>query len=200
MKVFAIALLKPVAGLPEPVFLSRELELSSFGFFERSGAQQVLTFACRTVCGRTPPGTRQSVQHDKYVVHCFVRSDGLGATFVTDEDYEKRVAFTYLTKLITEYDAEMREHWMPVEADAMIPYPPLKQHVIEYQDPAKVDKIVKIQKDLDETMDVMHKSIESILERGQNLDEMVDRSKDLSDMSKAFYKQAKAHNSCCVIS
>jgi hypothetical protein len=37
MKVFAIALLKPVANLPEPVFLSKELELSSFGFFERSG-------------------------------------------------------------------------------------------------------------------------------------------------------------------
>ena len=112
-------------------------------------------FTCRTVFGKTPLGTRLRIEQDGKCVHCFVRSDGLGAIFVTDEDYESRVAFMYLTKLITQYDAEHRQTWLDVESDASIPYPQLRQDLLDYKDPAKVDKIVKIQQDIDETMVVL---------------------------------------------
>lgn len=112
-------------------------------------------FTCRTVFGKTPLGTRLRVEQDNKSVHCFVRSDGLGAIFVTDEDYESRVAFMYLTKLITQYDTELRQTWLDIDSDASIPYPQLRQDLLDYQDPAKVDNIVKIQQDLDETMVVL---------------------------------------------
>lgn len=44
------------------------------------------------------------------------------------------------------------------------------------------------------------KTIDSVLERGVKLDNLVERSNDLSAQSKMFYKQAKKTNSCCVIS
>lgn len=44
------------------------------------------------------------------------------------------------------------------------------------------------------------KTIDSILERGANLDRLVEQSEDLSSRSKMFYKEAKRTNSsCCVI-
>lgn len=43
-----------------------------------------------------------------------------------------------------------------------------------------------------------HKTIESVLERGEKLDNLVERSNALSAQSKMFYKTAKKQNSCCV--
>ena len=38
---------------------------------------------------------------------------------------------------------------------------------------------------------VQHKTIEAVLERGEKLDDLVDRSNNLSATSKQFYKSAK---------
>ena len=72
----------------------------------------------------------------------------------------------------------------------------------ENQDPAKVDKITAIQKELEDTAAVLHKTIDGVLERGVKLDQLVANAHDLSKYSKmgSGYKQAKkTNNSCCVI-
>ncbi|GAB4822213.1 hypothetical protein N2152v2_009259 [Parachlorella kessleri] len=56
-------------------------------------------------------------------------------------------------------------------------------------DPAQADKLTKIQRDLDETKIILHKTIESVLDRGEKLDQLVDKSADLSMASQMFYKQ-----------
>ena len=60
-----------------------------------------------------------------------------------------------------------------------------------FQDPNEADTIMKVQAELDETKVVLHKTIESILERGEKLDSMVERSDEFSAQSKLFYKTAK---------
>lgn len=61
----------------------------------------------------------------------------------------------------------------------------------------QADKLTKIQQDLDETKIILHKTIESVLDRGEKLDHLVDKSNDLSLASQMFYKQARKTNSCC---
>jgi synaptobrevin family protein YKT6 len=65
------------------------------------------------------------------------------------------------------------------------------------QDPVQADTLSKIQQDLDETKIILHKTIESVLDRGEKLDQLVDKSNDLSLASQMFYKQARKTNSCC---
>lgn len=65
------------------------------------------------------------------------------------------------------------------------------------QDPQQADKLTKIQRDLDETKVVLHETIESMLQRGEKLENLVDKSSDLSMASQIFYKQAKKNNQCC---
>ena len=48
-----------------------------------------------------------------------------------------------------------------------ISFPQLKEYIQKYQDPHAADSIMKIQKELDETKIVLHKTIESVLERGK---------------------------------
>ena len=51
---------------------------------------------------------------------------------------------------------------------------------------------MKVQKELDETKIVLHKTIESVLERGEKIDSLVEKSDGLSAQSKMFYSM------CCL--
>ena len=50
---------------------------------------------------------------------------------------------------------------------------------------------MKIQKELDETKIVLYKTIESVLERGEKIDSLVEKSNDLSSQSRMFYTQVR---------
>mmetsp|Transcript_2988 Transcript_2988/g.8442 ORF Transcript_2988/g.8442 Transcript_2988/m.8442 type:complete len:102 (+) Transcript_2988:3-308(+) len=89
------------------------------------------------------------------------------------------------------------ESWKAEQADTDGGNTVLEPSLVKYQDPANADKLVQIQKDLDETKVILHKTIESVLERGEKLEQLVDKSSDLSMASQLFYKQAKKTNSCC---
>ena len=55
-----------------------------------------------------------------------------------------------------------------------------------------------LEAELDETKVVLHSTMESLLERGEKLDDLVARSEHLRFQSKAFYKNARKKNECCV--
>lgn len=160
----------------------------------------MLLFLTKTFLKRTEPGQRQSVEHEGYTVHCYVRSDGLAGTVTTDLEYPSRVAFVLLSQLLEEFCQKLGDSWQTVTVAESVPFPKAEEYLQKYQDPAEADKVTKIQRDLDETTSILHKTIDSVLERGVKLDNLVEKSNDLSAQSKMFYKQAKKTNSCCVIS
>ena len=160
----------------------------------------MITFLTKTFIKRTDSGTRQSITHEGYVVHCYVRSDGLAGTVTTDMEYPARVAFVLLGQLLDDFVGEYGDTWKNCATPETMAFPKADEYLEKYQNPAEADKVSKIQKDLDETTQILHKTIDSVLERGVKLDNLVERSNDLSAQSKMFYKQAKKTNSCCVIS
>ena len=81
--------------------------------------------------------------------------------------------------------------WQSAAANSFDNFAPLVEAIQKYQDPNEADKICKIQKELDDTMNVMHSTIDKVLERGVKLDDLVEKSKDLSGQSKMFYKTAR---------
>jgi synaptobrevin family protein YKT6 len=72
----------------------------------------------------------------------------------------------------------------------MLSFPELKEYIVKYQDPQQADSIMKIQKELDETKIVLHKTIESVLQRGEKIDDLVAKSDGLSAQSKMFYSES----------
>jgi len=199
MKVVDISILRTVSS-GEPIPLSSASDLSSYGYFQRTGVKEMLTFFTKTFTKRTEPGQRQSITHEQYVVHCYVRSDGLAGAVTTDLEYPSRVAFVLLSQLLDEFSSTLGSSWKNTSEPYSIDYAPLQDYLVKYQDPTAADKVTKIQKDLEDTTMILHKTIDSVLERGTKLDSLVERSDDLSRQSKMFYKQAKKTNSCCVIS
>lgn len=203
MKVLAITLYKYIPSTTsttetQPIKLSSATKLDSFPWLQRSVIAQHIQFASRTVTQRTPPGQRQTVQLDDnpFVVHVHVRLDGLAGTVVADKEYPARVAFTFLSKAMSDYE-QQQPHWKNLTIDQSNEPAALTAELTKFQDPAEADKLTKIQQNLDEITGIMHKNIEEVLKRGENLDTLMDKSDDLSSASKTFYKQAKKTNQCC---
>jgi synaptobrevin family protein YKT6 len=198
MLLLGISILRFGPDVAEPVTLTQAMELSSFGFFQRGSVREMITFFSKTITKRTPPGQRQTVENQEYLVHVFMRSDGLCGCVTVDKEYPARVAFTLVAKLLEDFDSNF-PNWKKETTNEVYTWPQLDEAIIKYQDPSQADHIMRIQKNLDETKDVLHNTIETVLERGEKLEDLVERSGELSSQSKLFYKQAKRTNSCCSV-
>lgn len=53
---------------------------------------------------------------------------------------------------------------------------------------------MKIEKELFEVKEIVHKNLTDLLKRGEELDTLMERSKDLNTVSRDFYKKAKKQN------
>ncbi|KAL3230493.1 Uncharacterized protein RNJ44_00942 [Nakaseomyces bracarensis] len=181
--------------------LTEVKDLSQFGFFERNSVGQFMTFFAETVATRTGAGQRQSIEEGNYIGHVYARSEGICGVLITDKDYPVRPAYTLLNKVLDEYlVAHPADQWKNIQAtNDTLKMSELSTYISKYQDPAQADAIMKVQQELDETKIVLHKTIENVLQRGEKLDNLVDKSESLTASSKMFYKQAKKTNSCCTI-
>jgi synaptobrevin family protein YKT6 len=54
-----------------------------------------------------------------------------------------------------------------------------------------------LQREIDEVKAIMVENIDKILVRGTKIDDLVQRSSELDDSSKQFYKRSKDLKSCC---
>ncbi len=52
-------------------------------------------------------------------------------------------------------------------------------------------QLMKLDKQLLETKEVLHKTMEVVLARGEKLDDLIAKSDQLSQQSKLFYKQVR---------
>ena len=160
------------------------------------GVKEMLSFFTKTFTSRTPSATRQTIQHESYLIHVHNRGDGICGVAVTDGEYPPRVAFAAIGECMISFVND-NPNWGGIKNQ--IEYEPINANLQKFQDPKNGDKITKIQSDLDETQQILHKTIDNVLERGVKLDQLVERSDDLSRQSKMFYKQARKTNSCCSI-
>ncbi|KAL6502527.1 VAMP-like protein ykt61 [Orobanche hederae] len=194
MKITALLVLRVWPdGSKDPVILSNAIDVSQFGFFQRSSVQEFIVFFGRTLAGRTSPGQRQSVQQDEYMVHSYNRNDLCVLGFM-DTHYPVRSAFSLLNKVLDEYQKAFGDSWKNAQADSTQPWPYLVEALSKFQDPAEADKLLKIQRELDETKIILHKTIDSVLARGEKLDSLVEKSSDLSTASQVNVLQAGKEN------
>jgi synaptobrevin family protein YKT6 len=164
-----------------------------------------MTVFSKTVAERTRPGQRQDVEEGgtlfshlekthsnlpsiDYTFHAYGRTEGVCGIIISDHDYPALVAHQLLSKVVDEFLAQHpRSTW--ANSNPTLSFPELKDYIVKYQDPHQADSIMKIQKELDETKIVLHKTIESVLQRGEKIDDLVAKSDGLSAQSKMFYSE-----------
>lgn len=178
--------------------LSGASDLQSFGYFQRSSVQEFMDFTSKILVERTNVAQRASVREQEYMCHVYVRSDSLAGVLISDHEYPQRVAFTLLNKVLDDFCSKYPPFQWSDEKQIM-QFPEASDFLQKYQNPKEADAMSKIQCDLDETKIILHNTIEAVLQRGEKLDDLVEKSEGLSTQSKAFYKTARKTNSCCVL-
>lgn len=197
MKLYSISIIHK--GATKANLLKAAYDLSSFSFFQRSSVQEFMTFTSALIVERTSQGSRASVKEQEYLCHVYVRNDNLGAVVIADNEYPQRVCFTLLDKVLEEFSRQVDSIEWPSGNPDNINYKALDIHLSKYQNPREADAMTKVQAELDETKIILHNTMESLLERGEKLDDLVAKSEHLGNQSKAFYKTARKQNSCCEI-
>jgi len=197
MKLYYIGILKNETK--PAVELAVEKDLDSYSRFTRSNYGEFMTLFSKTVAERTKPGQRTDIEEQAYTFHAYGRTEGIAGIIISDHDYPALVAHQLLSKIVDEFLSAHPRSTFSSPSPSPLPFPQLRGYLDKYQDPQQADSILKIQKELDETKIVLHKTIESVLERGEKIDTLVNKSNDLSSQSKMFYTQAKKQNSCCVL-
>lgn len=214
MKIYYIGVVKPAGDDgSKTACICEEKDLSSFSFFQRSSVGQFMTFFAQTIAERTKPDQRQSIEEGEYVGHVYVRPEGVAGVLITDKAYPIRPAYTLLNKVCEDFlsqhslahttqlaaaAAAAAQRGEPAPSGASV-FPELAGYLAKYQNPHEADALMKVQQELDETKIILQQSIENVLQRGEKLDALVDKSEALTYSSKTFYKQAKKTNSCCVL-
>ncbi|KAG5466244.1 hypothetical protein LSCM4_01389 [Leishmania orientalis] len=204
MKLYGLLILKPFQHGVEkdPVICCSAVDVSSFGFFQRSSAREFIVFLSRMVAKRVALGAKTQITENGNVVYAYATLDGLVAIAVSDIEYNARVAFTLLTELVPQFQQTFRSKYESVggKADEFLHWPLLTETLEKYQKPEEVDRILRIKRDIEDTKVIMYNAIDQIIERGQKIDDLVAQSEDLGMASKTFYTQAKQTNSgCCVL-
>eukprot|EP01062_Namystynia_karyoxenos_P080708 TRINITY_DN8728_c0_g1_i1.p2 TRINITY_DN8728_c0_g1~~TRINITY_DN8728_c0_g1_i1.p2 ORF type:complete len:245 (+),score=121.71 TRINITY_DN8728_c0_g1_i1:101-736(+) len=200
-RLYSISLFRWKDTPSHPVMLCEAIDCSPFSFFQRSSVREFIVFISRTLADpqRTQPGTRQQVEKDDYRIYVHTKTDGLSCVVIANEHYLSQTAFMVCSKTLQEFGQKFAGQWEMGRQDGACPWPELEQRLAKYQNPEEADKILKIQRDLEEVKTVMMQNIDKVCERGTKLDELVAQSEDLSGASKSFYKTAKRQNACCVL-
>jgi len=166
--------------------LGYAIDLKDINYFARNSVKEFLWFGSRMACEKTDIGTRQTVNVEAYEFHVYGRTDGLYGVVVTDSSYPVRVAYSLLNNVLEKY--QMQEQKDELEF--------LKEYIIMFQDPTSVDKLMQLQCTVNETTVIMKKNLEQIIARGENLNDLMKKSADLSDSSIRFHDTARK-NKCC---
>ncbi|KAJ8400102.1 hypothetical protein AAFF_G00401410 [Aldrovandia affinis] len=197
MKLYSLSVLHKSSTKAN--LLKAAYDLSSFSFFQRSSVQEFMTFTSALIVERSSQGSRASIKEQEYLCHVYVRNDSLGAVVIADSEYPSRVCFTLLDKVLDEFSRQVDSIDWPHGSPASIQYTALDSYLAKYQNPREADAMSKVQAELDETKIILHNTMESLLERGEKLDDLVQKSEHLGNQSKAFYKTARKQNSCCEV-
>lgn len=174
-------------------------ELSQFSFFHKGPIKEHIKFHSRLCATRTPLGKRQVVDFDQNLgkCHTWAHPQGIAAAVLVDGEYPGRVACGLLAEAIRLFLESQEGKWEALDKDVEMKIPELENMFMKFQNPAEADKLMKIEKDLEEVKENVMSSMDELLKRGENLDALMQKSKDLSQTSVAFYRTAKKNNQCC---
>eukprot|EP01129_Flabellula_baltica_P004669 TRINITY_DN1644_c0_g1_i1.p1 TRINITY_DN1644_c0_g1~~TRINITY_DN1644_c0_g1_i1.p1 ORF type:complete len:215 (-),score=43.85 TRINITY_DN1644_c0_g1_i1:107-751(-) len=205
-RLFSISILyrHPVDEDREPIYVTYVDAIDHVSFWTRGNVREGLRFVGREVTKRTQPNQRQSIEHMGYRCHTFVSNRDIAVAVVSTLGYPHRVAHDLITNVFemfmeTDYYNTNKKKLCLQTRDQS--FSGLNGEITElltsYQDPEQVDRILMIQNQLNQTRDIVLSTLDKLLERGESLESLLDRTNDLSFQTKHFAKRTDDLNKCC---
>ncbi len=185
----------------EAILLAGDSELSALWFYQRSVASDLILHNSRLVASRMKPGQRACIRLEggKTLCYAICTPGQVCVTAITDLEYPERAAFAALYDLAMDFIRTYKSDpkVLGASADLRLEYKGLQERLVKWQKPEENDKLLAIEKELQETTDIMRQALEGMLKKGEKLEEIAQKSKDLKGISLQVYNKAKKNNQCC---
>uniref|UniRef100_A0A6B2LIP7 V-SNARE coiled-coil homology domain-containing protein n=1 Tax=Arcella intermedia TaxID=1963864 RepID=A0A6B2LIP7_9EUKA len=129
---------------------------------------------------------------EKFHYHIYVEN-GLIFLCMADAAYQKRRGHMFLTDLRTSFLNEFGEAWQNAIAfQYNNQFARVIQSKAQYHSDVSSDKIASVQAQIDVAKGVVMENIEKLLERGDRIEILVDKTNQLQDVSFDFKVKAKS--------
>lgn len=136
---------------------------------------------------------KMSYVYDSHIFHYLV-DDGITFLCMSDEGMKRRITFSFLD----EVKRIFRENYQGVERTALAFSlndsfaPVLRQQIDNFNTNPSADNISKVKTQIDNVKDVMISNIDRVLERGEKIELLVDKTDKLNHQAFKFEKSSKA--------
>lgn len=163
--------------------------LSEYSFLIRSNIKEIITAMFKTIENELAPSVNEKLRtfnHDKIDDTFLVtyQNDNVMILIVCSNKVKLHNLMTLIYKLRIAKD-EKEEDIILKNSEQLL---------------SENDKIDMINVKINETKEILMESIESIIQRGHKLEDLMITSQHLSDSSKIFLKKSAKLNRCCIIS
>ena len=165
-------------------------DFSDIGFLYRKNAIEICDFAVNQLANGTNPNQMITAEENKFLISMLRPTPNSAALIAVDKEYPSRASFSILREVANEYQNQGNK--FPGGKSVV-----MKKAIVEYQNPANADKIIKIQENLDEIQRIMVMNLEEAIGRGESLNQLAQKTDHLSESSKMFLRDTKKMNSCC---
>lgn len=140
-----------------------------------------------------PDNSKLTYTHGSYLFH-YVSEDGVVYLCITDDNFERSRAFAFLNEIKKRFQSAYATH-----AQTALPYAMnsefsrvLSAEMKHFSEGTPSgDHVAKVQKEVDELKGIMVKNIDSIAQRGERLELLIDKAEDLNATSMTFKKSSK---------
>lgn len=176
----------------KPIFLEWEVDLSSFNYFQRSTANEIMLFFANEAAKRTAIGERRQIEEDDYLCFAWFSAQRLGVVIVAPKDYPPLVAFSLARKALHAFtDVHLSS------VDPYVKTPVIADLLKKYQNPHSADALERASTDVEEVKIILCSTLSELYERGERIDDLVARSEHLSKSTKYFLTQTRRNNQGC---
>lgn len=135
---------------------------------------------------------RVSYAQDRHMFHCMV-SDGISYIVVAEEAFGRRIPFGFLEDIRQRFMAAYSERINEAVAYEMNAAfsKVLSERMLYYSNDPSADTINRVKAEVGEVKKIMVENIEKVLERGEKLDLLVDKTEVLQEGANTFRREAR---------
>eukprot|EP00045_Choanoeca_perplexa_P003753 m.33231 g.33231 ORF g.33231 m.33231 type:complete len:239 (-) comp12211_c0_seq1:1057-1773(-) len=129
--------------------------------------------------------------YDQYLFH-YVREDGVVYLCLADEEFGRRIPFAFLAQIIKDFSPYKNGAHKAIAYGYNREFSPvLQRQMAAYSRNGGADPLAKARGEVDAVKNVMVENIQKVLQRGEQIDIMVDKAEDLESEAKRFQTSSR---------
>lgn len=161
--------------------VQEQFNLESYSIFSRGTIKKIIRVMVKEVAERTKETKmmeiREKINDTDEIKILTQKREQMRVIIITDRQYNSLIGQKLLGEAFKVNDYE--------------------RLIKEYKNWEEQDVIKKIEDELEKCNMIVVEGLSQILERGESLSDLVDKSENLSSQTKLLFKTAKKRNRCC---